>query len=172
MKNFQPLIFGFLLLYSSSTVAQNWDNEILYDGTAVSCFFNNEHDFTLDNYLTINIGRYADAYIKLVDYYTDQDVRQVYIGSKTKFSIKNIPEGKYYLKIAFGHKPQSDGSCNFRFKEKPYYYKGGSIMDFNIIKESDGYSVPSFELSLDVEVSFSSGSGFSKDVISENSFNN
>mgnify|MGYP000586331529 CR=1 FL=1 len=45
-------------------------------------------------------------------------------------------------------------------------------MDFNIVQESNGYSVPSYELSLDVDVTFNSGSGFSKEVITENSFNN
>ena len=123
MKNFQLLLFGSLLIYSSSSIAQNWDNEILYDGSAVSCFSNYKHDYSLDNYLTINIGSYADAYIKLIDYSTGQDVRQVYISSKTRFSIRNIPQGKYYLKIAFGHNAQSDYYCNFRFKYKPYYIK-------------------------------------------------
>lgn len=152
--------------------SQSWKTEHLYDGSSVDCFYNNQYDKTLDNHLTINIGKYANAYIKLVDFYTNKDVRQVFINSQTRFAIKNIPQGKYYLKIGFGYKPEVDEYCNFRFKEDPYYYKGDNILDFYIIEDSEGYSIPSFELSLDVEVSFDSGSGFSKDVISESSFNN
>jgi len=161
-----------VLLCSIKSYSQEWSEQYLYDGGSVSCFVGNQYDYSLDNYLTINIGSYANAYIKLVDFRTNEDVRQVYISAKTKHIIRNIPQGKYYLKIGFGKNPQSDEYCNFKFNKKPYYYKGDNILDFNLVETIDGFSVPSYELSLDVEVSFTSGTGFSKDVITENAFNN
>lgn len=164
----------FLLLVSNSILlfGQGWKNEYLQKGQSSSCYANHKSDSSLDNYLTIHIGRYGDAYIKIVDRYTDEDIRQIFIPSNSTYSVRNIPQGMYYLKIAMGKDLQSNSSCGFRFIKDPHYTKGDRTMDFNLVNQSDGYSVPSYELSLDVEVSFDSGSQFNKSSISQDAFNN
>ncbi len=104
---------------------------------------------------------------------TEKSVRYVFINSRSTYSINNIPEGQYYLKIAYGKDWLSkveNGQCIGKFLSNPMYEKGSDIMDFNIINNPDGYSIPSFTLQLDVVLSGISNS-FSSQNISENEFN-
>lgn len=106
-----------------------------------------------------------------MDNVTGEDIRQVYIPSRSTYVIKGIPQGKYYLKIAFGRSPQVGPNCAFKFEKDAYYKKGDDILNFNFVREANGYSVPSFELSLDVEVTFTEGGTYDQDVITMSEFN-
>jgi hypothetical protein len=165
------MTLGLILAVMAYAHGQSWSNTTLYKGSHLKCFADTKQDVTIDNYLRVNIGSYADAYIKIVDMATDEDIRQVYIPSRSTYEIKGIPEGKYYLKIAFGKSPQVSPDCKFRFNKDAYYKKGDDIMDFNFVREADGYSIPSFALSLDVEVTFTEGGTYDQDVITVAEFN-
>ena len=104
---------------------------------------------------------------------TDKCVRYVFINSGSTYTIRNIPEGSYYLKIAYGKNWLSkveSGRCVGKFIRDPMYEKGEDIMDFNIQYTADGYSIPSFKLQLDV-VSNSISNSFNSQNISESEFN-
>ena len=104
---------------------------------------------------------------------TDKCVRYVFINSGSTYTIKNIPEGKYSLKIAYGKNWLSyveNGLCKGKFIQNPMYEKGKEIMDFNIQHSKNGYSIPSFKLKLDV-LSTGTSNSFSSQNISESEFN-
>jgi hypothetical protein len=107
-------------------------------------------------------------------YETNKCIRFVFINSGSTYKIINIPEGRYYLKIAFGKNWISkveNGQCIGKFTKNPLYEKGEDIMDFILKHKEDGsFSVPSFKLELDVLQSTSSNS-FNSQQISEDEFN-
>jgi hypothetical protein len=104
---------------------------------------------------------------------TEKCVRFVFINSGTTYKITNIPQGTYYLKIAYGKNWFSkvkNGQCVGKFLRNPMYEKGEDIMDFNLKYADGGYSVPSFKLELDVIANDISNS-FNSQNISEDDFN-
>lgn len=144
-----------------------------------------KYEYSLDNYLRINVGSGTDAVVKLMKrgYYGDECIRIVYVRSKESYEIKNVPEGVYYLKIAYGKDYRQkivDNTCYVKFMRNAQYERGSETLDFNKIKRPDRYvgnevyenwSVPSFELSLDVIVSKGTKSSFKSNDISEAEFN-
>ena len=112
------------------------------------------YNYSLDNILRISLKGNADIVIKLINYYTDACIRYVYISSGDTYEISNIPEGTYYVKIGFGSDfaIKKDGKyCEAKFLENMSFEKGDDLMDFNVVNNSTGYSVPSFELQLNVK---------------------
>ncbi len=144
-----------------------------------------KYDYTLDNYLGINVGSGTDVVVKLMKQgqYKDECVRIVYVRSNESFKITNIPEGKYFLKIAYGKDYRQKieaNQCYVKFTKNALYEKGSEILDFTKIRlpnETIGnevyenWSLPSYELSLDVLVTDNSVDSFKSDDISEAEFN-
>lgn len=144
-----------------------------------------KYNYELDNYLKINVSYSTDVVIKLmqINNYEDECIRIVYIRGGENYSIKNIPEGKYYLKIAYGKDYRSkiiNNECYVKFVKNAQYEKGTQILDYNKIKEPDSkignsnyenWSVPSYELLLDVIIGNNKDSRFKKSEISEREFN-
>lgn len=128
----------------------------------------------IDNYLNVNVGGNTDAAIKVMNASSDQCIRFVYINSNSSFKIKNIPEGIFYLKIAYGkdwYMKNENGKCIGKFTKNPIYEKGQDLMDFNIQKTAHGKSIPYYNLELDIVVSDYSNT-FDTQNISEDDFNN
>ncbi len=127
----------------------------------------------INNYLEVSVGEGTDVALKLMNAKTDECVRFVYVNSGTSYKIKNIPEGKYYVKIAYGknwyskiEKEQYHG----KFLVNPLYKKGNDILNFNIHHTLNGYEIPSFQLDLDITYS-SSYNSYDSNNISELEFN-
>jgi hypothetical protein len=100
-------------------------------------------------------------------------IRYVFINSGSVYKICNIPEGLYYLKIAYGKEWYSkieNDQCIGKFIRNPLYEKGEEILDFKLQNTTNGYSVSSYQLQLDVDAS-SSFNKFNTSVISEENFN-
>lgn len=130
---------------------------------------------TLINKLIITVGNNASVAVKLINIENEQCIRYVYINSNTTYSIRNIPEGRYYLKIAYGENWSiMDGqpNCTGRFTKNTLFEKGDEILDYNIISSENGYQVPSFSLKLDVIISNEKMNTFNTDKISESEFYN
>lgn len=152
----------------------DWTKLYLSTGEAPPCnSIDAKYDFSLDNYLKVNVGSNTDVVIKIMNLYNDECIRIAYIGSKSTYSFKNIPQGKYYLKIAYGKDLRQDKSgfdCIIKFASQALYEKGTDILDFNKQHRYNGYSLPSFELSLDV-ISSNPHNGFNSKNIDEDEFN-
>lgn len=163
---------------------KDWEKTNSYTGGTPECSnVTPKYDYEMDNFLKINVGSNTDVIVKLMDKSTDDCIRIVYVRSGESFSIKNIPEGKYYLKIAYGkdyRKKINNSQCYVKFMKNAEYEIGKETLDFALIKKSntrrgrdeyENWEVPSYELSLDVIVSKNRKNTFNSQKISEESFN-
>jgi putative component of toxin-antitoxin plasmid stabilization module len=157
---------------------ETWDKKSYASGTTPDCEnISPEYDYKIDNYLKIQVGNNTDVVVKLMQksQIEDKCIRVVYINSGETYDIKNIPEGLYYLKIAYGKDYRQtivNKKCKFKFIKSPIYEKSNNILDFNKIKTSEGYEIPSYGLDLDVITTYVDGDVFNSGNISEEEFNN
>jgi uncharacterized protein YgiM (DUF1202 family) len=160
----------------------NWPKVYISTGQTPPCEnIDYKYDYSLNNYLKVNVQSKTDVVLKLMkksNYGRDICIRMVYIRSQDSYYIRNIPEGIYYAKIAYGNdlRKKTDGrECKIKFNKNATYHKGKDILNYHVEKEVIGNSiftnVPSFELSLYVEESFFSDK-FHTNTISEDEFNN
>ena len=156
-------------------ISDGWEESGIENGLMPSCYnFTPKYDKSIDNYLEINVGGGTDVAIKLMNLNSEKCVRYVFVNSGSSYQIRNVPQGEYYLKIAYGKEWLSkieSNQCIGKFIRNPLYEKGEDKMDFSIQNTYDGYNVPSFRLSLDV-VSTNLMNSFSSHNISESDFNN
>ena len=161
-------------LEKEKLVAEGWEQKDMENGLMPSCYnFLPAYDKSVDNYLQVNVGGGTDVVIKLMDVQTDKCVRYVFINNRSSYKLSNIPQRRFYLKIAYGKEWLSrinNEQCVGKFLRNPLYEKGEEVMDFKIRNTLDGYSVPSYQLSLDV-VSSNLMNSFSSHNISEGEFN-
>ena len=154
-------------------ISEGWQEQGLQNGQLPSCYNFKPEKGSVNNYLEVDVGSGTDVSIKIMNLNTNKCIRYIFINSGSSYTINNIPEGRYYLKIAYGKNWLSkveSGQCIGKFIRNPMYEKGEDIMDFNIQHSADGYSIPSFKLQLDV-VSSGISNSFSSQNISENEFN-
>ncbi len=154
-------------------LAAGWEEKNIENGQLPVCYNFKPKRGKVENYLEVYVGSGTDVSIKVMNAETEKCVRFVFINSGTTYKITNIPQGIYYLKIAYGKNWFSkieNGQCVGKFLRNPMYEKGEDIMDFNLKYTDGGYSVPSFKLELDVIESDVSNS-FNSQNISEEDFN-
>jgi hypothetical protein len=164
-----------LLQEKQQLISEGWEEKGMENGLMPSCYnFKPKNDKSIDNNLEINVGGGTDVVVKLMNLKSKKCIRYVFINSGSTYQIRNIPQGVYYLKIAYGKEWLSkieNNQCVGKFIRNPMYEKGEDILDFTIQKTNGGYSIPSFRLSLDV-VSSNLSNSFSSHNISETDFNN
>ena len=154
-------------------ISEGWQEQDIQNGQLPSCYNFKPKKGDVDNYLEVYVGSGTDVAIKVMNMNTEKCVRYVFINSGSRYTFRNIPEGSYYLKIAYGKNWLSkveNGQCIGQFIRNPMYEKGKDIMDFNIQYTNDGYRIPSFKLELDV-VSSGISNSFKSQNISESEFN-
>ena len=154
-------------------ISEGWQEQGIENGQLPSCYNFKPQKGNVDNYLEIYVGSGTDVSIKVMNLNTEKCVRYVFINSGSRYTIRNIPEGRYYLKIAYGKNWLSkveNEQCIGKFILNPMYERGDDIMDFNIKHSAQGYSIPSFKLELDV-VSSGITNSFNSQNISESEFN-
>jgi hypothetical protein len=154
-------------------IVDGWRETEIDNGLLPSCYNFTPKKGTVDNYLEVHVGGGTDAAIKVMNIENDRCIRYVFINRGSTYRIRNIPEGRYYLKIAYGKDWFSkaiDGKCIGRFLQNPMYEKGDDTMDFNLQQLADGYNVPSFQLKLDV-IASNTMNTFDSQNISEIEFN-
>jgi curved DNA-binding protein CbpA len=160
--------------YERDSLAKaGWRENDIINGQLSSCYNFKAKKGNIANYLEVNVGSGTDVVIKVINFKTEKSVRYVFINSGTTYTISNIPEGQYYLKIAYGKNwfmKEDNGRCLGKFIRNPMYEKGEDIMDFTRQFRNDGVSIPSFKLSLDV-ISTDISNSFNSQNISENDFN-
>lgn len=160
-------------LEKEKLLKEGWEEKEMDNGQLAKCYNFKPKFSSIDNKLEVTVGSGTDVVIKLMNKETNKCIRYVYINSKNTYEIKNVPEGVYYLKIAYGRNWISkveNGKCVGKFLSNQMYEEGSDILDFNIQRTYEGKSIPSFRLELDV-VSNNSMSSFSSQNISEEAFN-
>lgn len=105
-----------------------------------------------DNYFDIQIGTGCDVAVKIVDASTDKSIRYVFVPENTTENIQMIPQGKYYLKLAYGNDwmefDNGDGSLSGKFTRNVSYDKSIDIFDFG---KKNTSSVVSYVLQINID---------------------
>lgn len=87
-----------------------------------------------DNYFDIEIGKGCDVAVKIMDVATDKCIRYVFVPENSSANIQMIPQGKYYLKLAYGKDwmefDNGDGTLSAKFTSNVTYDKSTDIFDF------------------------------------------
>ncbi|MDI9357919.1 MAG: hypothetical protein QM528_03100 [Phycisphaerales bacterium] len=167
-------------ILKDSLIENGWKENDINNGALSPCYNYQPERSDIDNYLEVKVGGETDVVIKVINVETEKCIRYVYVNSGTTYQIKNIPEGRYYLKIAYGKDWISkviDGKCIGKFIRNPFYKKGDNILDFNVehipTPRGEHVKTPSFSLSLSVKYGHGNDSNtFNSEGISENQFNN
>lgn len=134
------------------------------------------YDYSIKNKLIITAEN-TDAAVKIINYRSNKCIRFVFINNGTTYTVRNIPEGKYYLKIAYGDNweiKDGDPLCKGRFASDALYKKDGDLYDFNKIHYDDGrVSIPYFTLRLFTTYSSDNSENLTQaNAISEDDFSN
>lgn len=159
-----------------------WDKKQYESGQTPDCEnIDPQFDYKIDNYLKVNVGSNTDVVIKLMKISSNgnDDIcsRIIFIRGNETYYLKNVPEGIYYLKIAYGRDWRQkivDNQCYGKFMRNAQYEIGKNKLNFNIIHKPNGVSIPYFELSLDIVVKKydkNRKSSFSSKDINEEQFN-
>jgi uncharacterized protein YgiM (DUF1202 family) len=159
----------------------SWEKKTYKSGVTPKSFnFKGKFDYKLDNYLKIKVGKNTEVVVKMYKMgqtkADDQLVRITYINSGATQFVRNIPEGEYYIKIAYGREwkeTTQNGKRYGTFTKNALYEKYEQVLSFKTIKTKKGINVPSYNLALDL---LPTGSGYSTgnndSVISVDEFNN
>ncbi|MBL8008731.1 MAG: hypothetical protein JNJ56_14515 [Ignavibacteria bacterium] len=130
------------------------------------------YDRKLDNFLRIDATGSTDVVVKIINKGSENCIRCVYISGGSVYEITNIPEGIYYLKIAYGYdwSKKTDGNfCYAKFMREAHYQIGNDLLDYFLKKTDYGYQVPSYELELKV-ITNNRNNEFDAEDISEEEF--
>ena len=109
-----------------------------------------------------------------IDKSGDKCIRTVFIESGDFTIIKNIPEGKYYLKLAYGtdwREKKVGRKCVGRFIENAQYEIGKERLNYKVISINNRVDTPSYSLSLGVKANKDIDATFNTNSISEAEFN-
>lgn len=87
-----------------------------------------------DNYFDIEIGNGCDVAVKIVDASTDKCIRYVLVPENSSANVQMIPQGKYYLKLAYGKDwmeyDNGDGTIVGKFTKNVSYDRSVDVFDF------------------------------------------
>ena len=153
---------------------QGYEKVEFNNGIMPDCYNYTPRFGDVENELEVIVGGGTDVAIKVMSVTTGRCIRYVFINSGSTYSIKNVPEDSYYLKMAYGHQwiaKTNNRICEGRFLSDAKYEKGEDILDFNRKETVSGYQIPSFSLKLDV-ISGVTDKTFNSASISESDFNN
>jgi uncharacterized protein YgiM (DUF1202 family) len=151
----------YLISIEESQQYSNWTKIISLTGENLECTnITPQQEFSIDNSLDIFNSTQSNSVIKLMDKY-DQCIRMAYIGMGEKYSMKNIPEGIYKVRVAYGKRLSKSyldgGICYVSFLVEPEYMEYPDSYDFYIKTGPDKYtsdgvyktkSIPSYDLRL------------------------
>lgn len=93
-----------------------------------------------DNYFDITIGRGCNVAVKIMDKKTDQCIRYVYVAENSTTTVQEIPQGVYYLKLAYGYDWMEHNTGNGKvgkFTRNVSYEKSQDTFDFGVKNSSE-----------------------------------
>ena len=123
-----------------------------------------------DNYFDIEIGNGCDVAVKIVDASTDKCIRYVLVPENSSVNVQMIPQGKYYLKLAYGKDwmeyDNGDGTIVGKFTKNVSYDRSVDVFDFG---KKNSSNIVSYLLQINV-VDSNLQNNFGTIEISENDF--
>lgn len=86
-----------------------------------------------DNYFDIVMGNGCNVAVKIIELGTDKCIRYIYVAENTTTTVQEIPQGVYYLKLAYGYdwmaKETNDGKQG-KFTRNVLYERSQDTFDF------------------------------------------
>lgn len=125
---------------------------------------------TQDNYFDITVGDGFDVALKIVDFSTNKCIRYVYAPQNQTVTVNQIPQGKYYVKLAYGldwMECETDSVTLGKFTSKAFFAKS-NVFDFGV---KNSQEAANYELELNV-VEGSAKNNFPTVPIDESEFEN
>ncbi len=86
-----------------------------------------------DNYFDITMGDGYNVAIKIVNAQTDECIRYVVVPENSTTTLTQIPQGRYYLKLAYGRdwmELHTDSTVIGKFTRNAFYERSRQIYDF------------------------------------------
>lgn len=93
-----------------------------------------------DNYFDITMGKGCNVAIKIMDFKTDKCIRYVYVAENTTTTVQEIPQGIYYLKLAYGYdwmELDTDRGKLGKFTRNVAYERSQDTFDFGVKNSRD-----------------------------------
>ena len=93
-----------------------------------------------DNYFDIAIGSGCNVAVKIMDLRTDKCIRYVYVAEYTTTTVQEIPQGFYYLKLAYGYdwmELETDKGKKGKFTRNVSYERSQDTFDFGVKNSRD-----------------------------------
>lgn len=90
---------------------------------------------TQDNYFDISIGNGCNVAVKIMDVLTNKCIRYVYVPEGGTTTVPEIPQGVYYLKLAYGQdwmELVTDSITIGKFSKNVSYERSQDTFDFGI----------------------------------------
>lgn len=105
-----------------------------------------------DNYFDIKVGSGFDVVIKIVNKANEQCIRYVFVPENTTANIQMIPQGQYYLKLAYGkdwmEHDNGNGTVEGKFISDVFYDKSLDVFDFG---KKNSSSIISYVLQINIK---------------------
>ena len=123
-----------------------------------------------DNYFDITIGEGCSVAIKIMDVTSGKCIRYVYVPENETVTVTEIPQGQYFLKLAYGKdwmEKDTDSITQGKFTKKAFFEK--STESYNFGKKNTGDFV-NYSLKINV-VDETTENNFTTVSISEDEFN-
>lgn len=85
-----------------------------------------------DNYFDITVGKGFDVALKIIDASTNNCIRYIYVNENTTVTVNSIPQGIYYLKLAYGKDwmEKKDSITLGKFTRQVFYERSKDTFDF------------------------------------------
>lgn len=123
---------------------------------------------TQDNYFDIEVGDGLDIAIKIIEAETDKCIRYVYAPQKEITTINDIPQGRYYVKIAYGNDWMEfvDNDVILGKFTRNVFYEKSNVFDFG---KKNSLEEANYKLSINVQEG-TTNNNFATMTISEEEF--
>ena len=124
-----------------------------------------------DNYFDITIGQGFCVAVKIMSLKEHKCIRYLYVPENQTVTVNEIPQGKYYLKLAYGNdwmiKKEKNRTLG-KFTKNVFYEKSTNIFDFGM---KNSMQIVNYELKINV-VDGSAKNNFQTIAINETEFEN
>ena len=149
---------------------QGWTADPVENGDLSEKFGYNPKYGLQDNYFDITMGEGSCVAVKIIDIETDRCIRFVFVNENSTTTVSQIPQGKFYLKLASGRawmQLETDSTIAGKFTTQAFYEKSRNVFDFG---QKNSSREVNYELKINVRDA-SAENNFSTVPISESEFN-
>lgn len=124
-----------------------------------------------DNYFDITIGKGFSVAVKIMSQKEHKCIRYIFVPEGQTVTVNEIPQGKYYLKLAYGNDWMVKTKGNHtlgKFTKNAFYEKSTNIFDFGM---KNSTQLVNYKLEINV-IDGSAKNNFQTIAINETEFEN